>query len=210
MKDYKKLLANNKQWAEAAVKSDPEYFSRLEHIQSPDYLWIGCSDSRVPADKITGTNPGEIFVHRNIANMVVSTDMNLLAVLEYAVNHLKVKHIIVCGHYGCGGVKAAMSSHNFGIINKWIRHIKDVMTTHRSELDLLEDEGQKTNKLIELNVREQVINLAKTSIVQKAWKANKMPYLHGWVYDLHDGIINPVFEMGHEDYLDPLYRFDDL
>ena len=164
----------------------------------------------MPADKITGTNPGEIFVHRNIANMVIHTDVNLLAVLEFAVNHLKVKHIIVCGHYGCGGVKAAMTNNNFGIINKWIRSIKDVYRFHREEIDLLHDQNAKTNRLIELNVQEQVINLAKTSIIQKAWKNRQQPYLHGWVYDLHDGIIDPIFEMGPEDHLDPLYEFEDL
>jgi carbonic anhydrase len=210
MKDYLKLLENNKQWAADVVNADAEYFSRLEHLQTPEYLWIGCSDSRVPANEITGTNPGEIFVHRNIANMVVHTDMNLLAVLEYAVNHLKVKHIIVCGHYGCGGVKAAMTNHNFGIINKWIRNIKDVYRFHHDELNLISDEKVKTNRLIELNVIEQVKNLAKTSIVQKCWKYEQRPYLHGWVYDLHDGIIKSVFEMGYEDHLDPLYEFDDL
>jgi carbonic anhydrase len=210
MKDYLKLLENNKQWAADVVNADAEYFSRLEHLQTPEYLWIGCSDSRVPANEITGTNPGEIFVHRNIANMVVHTDMNLLAVLEYAVNHLKVKHIIVCGHYGCGGVKAAMTNHNFGIINKWIRNIKDVYRFHHDELSLISDEKVKVNRLIELNVIEQVKNLAKTSIVQKCWKYEQRPYLHGWVYDLHDGIIKSVFEMGYEDHLDPLYEFDDL
>lgn len=210
MKDYLKLIANNKKWAKEAVELDPEYFSRLEFIQNPEYLWIGCSDSRVPADKISGTNPGEIFVHRNIANMVVHTDINLLSVLEYAVVHLKVKHIIVCGHYGCGGVKAAMTNHNFGIINKWIRNIKDVYRMHQQELDKIVDENARTNKLIELNVIEQVNNLAKTSIIQKAWKTEQQPYLHGWVYDLHDGIINPIFELGPKDKLDPLYVFDDL
>jgi carbonic anhydrase len=210
MENYKKLLANNKQWAADAVKDDPDYFTRLEHIQNPDYLWIGCSDSRVPADKITGTNPGEIFVHRNIANMVVHTDINLLAVLEYAVYHLKVKHIIVCGHYGCGGVKSAMTNHNFGIINKWIRNIKDVYRIHSQEIEKLDQETDKINRMVELNVQEQVINLAKTSIIQKAWKERQMPSLHGWVYDLHDGLIKTVFEMGPDDFLDPLYRFDDL
>jgi len=210
MKDYLKLLENNKHWASESLAADPDFFSRLEHIQTPEYLWIGCSDSRVPADKITGTNPGEIFVHRNIANMVVHTDLNLLSVLEYAVNHLHVKHIIVCGHYGCGGVKAAMSNHNFGIINKWIRNIKDVYRTHREEVDQIDDETMRLNKLIELNVQEQVTNLAKTSIIQKAWKNNHLPYLHGWVYDLHDGIIKPVFEMGSNDKLDSIYEFDDL
>lgn len=210
MKAYQKLLENNKKWASEVVKNDPDFFTRLEHIQTPEYLWIGCSDSRVPADKITGTQPGEIFVHRNIANMVVHTDLNLLAVLDYAVNHLKVKHIIVCGHYGCGGVKAAMGNHNLGIINKWIRNIKDVYRIHRNEIDALQDEKDRLNKLIDLNVREQVINLAKTSIIQKAWKSEQRPFLHGWVYDLHDGFINPVFEMDFDSELDPIYVFDDL
>lgn len=210
MKDYRKLLQNNKEWASSVVKKDPDYFTRLEHIQHPEYLWIGCSDSRVPANEITGTKPGEIFVHRNIANMVVHTDMNLLAVLEYAVNHLKVKHIIVCGHYGCGGVKAAMTNHNFGIINKWIRNIKDVYRLHSDEINGLKNEKERTNRLIELNVQEQVINLAKTSIVQRCWQNEQRPYIHGWVYDLHDGIIKTVFEMSHESKLDPLYQFDDL
>jgi carbonic anhydrase len=207
---FERLLANNKNWAAEVVKEDPEYFHRLEHTQSPEFLWIGCSDSRVPADKITGTNPGEIFVHRNIANMVVNTDMNLLAVLEYAVVHLKVKHIIVCGHYGCGGVKAAMTTHNYGIINKWIRNIKDVYRYHRDEIDFKTKESEKLDRLIELNVEEQVMNLAKTSIVQKAWQDHQGPQLHGWVYGLEDGILNPICQMNHDDPMDPLYVFDNL
>jgi carbonic anhydrase len=210
MEKYKKLLENNKKWALEVVKEDPEFFTRLEKIQTPEFLWIGCSDSRVPADKITGTNPGEIFVHRNIANMVVHTDMNMLSVLEYAVNVLKVKHVIVCGHYGCGGVKAAMSQHSVGIINKWLRNIKDVYRYHRTEVDGLSEEKDRVNKLIELNVQEQVMNLAKTSIIQKAWKDRNGPDLHGWVYDLHDGMIKPVFEMLHGTHIDPLYEFDNL
>lgn len=210
MKAYQRLLENNKKWAAEVVKQDPEFFTRLEHLQTPEYLWIGCSDSRVPADKITATQPGEIFVHRNIANMVVHTDLNLLSVLDYAVNYLKVKHIIVCGHYGCGGVKAAMGNHNMGIINKWIRNIKDVYRIHREEIDVLTDEKERLNKLIELNVQEQVINLAKTSIIQKAWKNEQRPYLHGWVYDLHDGFIKPVCEMDFNSDLDSIYVFDDL
>jgi carbonic anhydrase len=210
MHSYEKLLSNNKAWAAAAITNDPEYFSRLSQVQTPEYLWIGCSDSRVPPNEITGTKPGELFIHRNIANMVVHTDLNLLAVLEYAVNHLKVKHIIVCGHYNCGGVKAAMTKHNFGIINKWIRNIKDVLRIHRNEIDHLQGDEVKLNRLIELNVVEQVTNLAKTSIIQKCWKEEQRPYLHGWVYGLDNGIIKPVFEMGHEDHLDPIYEFDDL
>jgi carbonic anhydrase len=210
LESYEVLLQNNKDWAASVVEADPEFFHRLANVQHPEFLWIGCSDSRVPADRITGTQPGEIFVHRNIANMVVHTDLNLLSVLEYAVNHLKVKHIIVCGHYNCGGVKAAMSQHNLGIINKWVRNIKDVYRIHRDEIDYQTKEGEKLNRLIELNVQEQVMNLAKTSIVQKAWKEEQRPYLHGWVYGLEDGLIKPVCEMGHADHIDPLYVFDDL
>ncbi|MBL7761244.1 MAG: carbonate dehydratase [Sediminibacterium sp.] len=210
MKSYEKLLLENKAWAQEKVADDPEYFSRLVNLQTPEFLWIGCSDSRVPANEITGTQPGEIFVHRNIANMVVNTDLNLLSVLSYAVETLKVKHIIVCGHYGCGGVKAAMTNHNLGIINKWLRNIKDVHRFHREEVDSIQDENKRVDRMIELNVMEQVMNLAKTSIIQKAWKHNNMPHLHGWVYDLHDGIINPVFEMAAGTHIDPIYEFDDL
>lgn len=211
MKSYEKLLLENKAWAAEKIHDDPEFFSRLEHIQTPEYLWIGCSDSRVPADRITGTQPGEIFVHRNIANMVVHTDLNLLSVLQYAVEVLKVKHIIVCGHYGCGGVKAAMSTKSFGIINKWLRNIKDVYRYHREELESLDAASDdRLNRLIELNVTEQVINLAKTSIIQKAWKEEQRPDLHGWVYGLNNGIIKPIFEMQAGTHIDPLYEFDNL
>jgi carbonic anhydrase len=210
MKTYEKLLLENKAWAGEKVMDDPEFFSRLEHLQTPEFLWVGCSDSRVPANEITGTQPGEIFVHRNIANMVVHTDLNLLSVLQYAVEVLKVKHIIVCGHYGCGGVKAAMSQHSYGIINKWLRNIKDVYRYHRSEIESLATEDEKVDKLVDLNVQEQVMNLAKTSIVQKAWKDRNAPHLHGWVYSLHDGLIKSVFEMEAGTHLDPLYEFDNL
>lgn len=210
MSSYDKLLLENKAWAKEQVQLDPEFFSRLQHIQTPEFLWIGCSDSRVPADKITGTQPGEIFVHRNIANMVVHTDLNLLSVLEYAVVYLKVKHVIVCGHYGCGGVKAAMGKHSLGIINKWLRNIKDVYRAHRNEVDALPSEEERANKLIELNVAEQIMNLAKTSIIQKAWKEEKRPSLHGWVYGLNDGIIKPVCEMEAGTHIDPLYEYDNL
>lgn len=210
MKAYEKLLLENKAWATEKVTDDPDYFNRLAHIQTPEFLWIGCSDSRVPANEITGTQPGEIFVHRNVANMVVHTDLNLLTVLEYAVHHLKVKHVIVCGHYGCGGVKASMTQHNFGIINKWLRNIKDVYRYHRDEIDNIKDEESRVNRMVELNVQEQVMNLAKTSIIQKAWKQNQFPHLHGWVYGLKDGLIKPVFEMPAGTHIDPLYEFDDL
>lgn len=210
MKAYEKLLLENKAWAAEKVNDDPEFFSRLAHLQTPEFLWIGCSDSRVPANEITGTQPGEIFVHRNIANMVVHTDLNLLSVLQYAVDVLKVKHIIVCGHYGCGGVKAALTQHSFGIINKWLRNIKDVYRFHQDEVDALKTEDEKVDRLIELNVKEQVMNLAKTSIVQKAWKNNHYPHLHGWVYGINNGIINPIFEMSAGSHLEPIYEFDNL
>src|SRR6476469_5125409 len=170
MHSYEKLLAHNKEWAADQVEKDPEYFNRLSKLQTPEFLWIGCSDSRVPADRITRTHPGEIFVHRNVANMVVHTDVNLLSVLDFAVNHLKVKHVIVCGHYGCGGVKAAMTNHNFNqVLNMWLRNIKDVYRLHRAELTAIADEEARTDRLVELNVREQVQHLAKTSIIQRAW-----------------------------------------
>ena len=207
---YDKLLLENKAWATQQVKKDPEFFSRLLDIQTPEFLWIGCSDSRVPADKITGTQPGEIFVHRNIANMVVHTDINLLSVLEYAVVVLKVKHIIVCGHYGCGGIRAAMENHSLGIINKWLRNIKDVYFKHREEINQEKNDEAKTNKLVELNVKEQILNLAKTSIIQKAWKYEQRPHLHGWVYGLNDGIIKPICEMEPGTKIDSLYEYDNL
>jgi carbonic anhydrase len=211
MKIYEKLLLENKAWAGEKVKVDPEYFSRLADIQKPDFLWIGCSDSRVPANEITNTQPGEIFVHRNIANLVVHTDVNLLSVLDYAVTHLKVKHVIVCGHYGCGGVKASMTNHDYNqVLNMWLRNIKDVNRMHRDELNAITDEQQKFDRLVELNVQEQVIHLAKTSIIQRAWKNEQRPHLHGWVYGLKDGLIKPVFEMSANTNIDSLYEYDDL
>jgi carbonic anhydrase len=211
MKPFDSLLNANKTWAADMVKIDPEYFNRLSHLQTPEYLWIGCSDSRVPANQITGTLPGEIFVHRNVANLVVNTDVNVLSVLDYAVNHLKVKHVIVCGHYGCGGIKAAITKKDFKpVLNMWLRNIKDVYRIHRSQLDLIFDEEKKTNRLVELNVMEQVFNLAKTSIIQRAWKNEQRPDLHGWVYGLKDGIIKPVYEMNAGTNLDDLYEYDDL
>jgi carbonic anhydrase len=210
MKSYERLLLENKAWATEEVREDPDFFKRLTEIQKPEFLWIGCSDSRVPADKITGTQPGEIFVHRNIANLVVHTDLNLLSVLQYSVEVLHVKHIIVCGHYGCGGVKAALTHHNYGIINKWLKNIKDVYRFNRDEIDQLPDEESQVNRLIELNVIEQVLNLAKTSIVQRSWKNLQAPDLHGWVYGLNDGLIKRLFEMPAGSDIDPIYQFDDL
>jgi len=188
----KNLLENNKNWVAKQLAIDPAYFDKLSNSQNPEYLWIGCSDSRVPANQITGTLPGDIFVHRNIANMVVHSDMNMLSVLSYAVEVLKVKHIIVCGHYGCGGVQAAMENKQFGLIDNWLRHIKDVYRYHHKELDAIEDKTQRARRFVEVNVMEQVHDLCKTSIVQNAWK-NKQPlHVHGWVYDIHDGIIKDL------------------
>lgn len=210
MKTYEKLLLENKAWAKEKVQEDPGYFERLVDIQQPEFLWIGCSDSRVPPNELTGTRPGEIFVHRNIANLVVHTDINLASVLEYSVNVLKVKHIIVCGHYGCGGVKTAMTRTSVGIINKWLRNIKDVYCMHREQLESIKDQREKENKMVELNVMEQVQNLAKMSIIQKSWKYDNYPYLHGWVYDLHDGIIKPVCEIAPGDPVDEFFQYDNL
>lgn len=211
MKPYEVLLQDNKRWAAERVADDPGFFDRLSNIQTPEFLWIGCSDSRVPANQITGTEPGEIFVHRNIANMVIHTDVNLLSVLEYAVTHLHVQHAIVCGHYGCGGIRAAMGNHDYRqVLNMWLRNIKDVYRHNRQELDAIADEDQRADRLTELNVMEQVQRLAKTSIIQKAWKYRGGPDLHGWVYGLKDGLIKPVYEMKAGSEVDPLYVFDDL
>ena len=191
-KSYNKLLENNKKWVADQMALDPGYFQKLANSQHPEYLWIGCSDSRVPANQITGTLPGDIFVHRNIANMVIHSDMNMLSVLSYAVEVLKVKHIIVCGHYGCGGVLAAMENKQFGLIDNWLRHIKDVYRLHFKELDALKDTKERANRLVELNVIEQVQDLGKTSIVQNAWKREQPLHLHGWVYDVKDGVIKDL------------------
>jgi carbonic anhydrase len=209
--DFKKLLENNKAWANLRVKEDPEFFRRLENLQKPEFLWIGCSDSRVPANQITDTQPGEIFVHRNIANVVVHTDVNLSAVLDYAVSILKVKHVIVCGHYGCGGVKAAMTHVDFKpILNKWLRNIKDVYRLYQEELDAIADEDARADRLVELNVKEQVMNLAKMSTIQRAWNNDDRPHLHGWAYGLKDGYINPILHLPPKSPIDPLYKYEDL
>ena len=189
---YNKLIENNKEWVNRNMAKDPEFFTRLADGQEPPLLWIGCSDSRVPANEIIGAAPGEVFVHRNIANMVIHTDISMLSVLDYAVNVLKVKHVIVCGHYGCGGVKAAMGNSHIGLIDNWIRHIKDVYRFHYEELDKIENEKERFNRFVELNVTEQVLDLAKTSIIQNAWKKEQQIHIHGWVYDIHDGLINDL------------------
>jgi carbonic anhydrase len=205
------LLLENKAWASDIKAADPEYFERLSHIQEPKFLWIGCSDSRVPADRITGTQPGEIFVHRNVANLVIHTDVNLLSVLDFAVSHLKVQHVIVCGHYGCGGIKAAMTNHDYKyVLNMWLRNVKDVYRIYSKELDAIADTEKRADRLTELNVKEQVMHLAKTSIIQRAWQNERRPQLHGWVYGLKDGLIKPVFEMDPGAEIDPIYAYDDL
>lgn len=211
MEIIKKVLQHNKDWAEQVAREEPQFFKDLAKVQKPEILWIGCSDSRVPADRITGTIPGEIFVHRNIANLVIHTDVNFLSVLDYAVRHLNVKHVIVCGHYGCGGVGAALSNHNVDLVlNMWLRQIKDVYMLYEEELSQIKDETQKARRLVELNVVEQVKHLAKTSIIQRAWKHEQLPHLHGWVYGLEDGKINPIYEMHPGDQLDPIYQYDDI
>lgn len=207
MDSYKRLLLANKAWIAEKLSVRPDYFVQMAKDQKPEFLWIGCSDSRVPAEEITGTQPGELFVHRNIANLVVYTDFNLLSVLQYAVDYLKVKHIIVCGHYGCGGVKAAMSPQRYGLLNKWLRSIKDVYFHHKEELSLL-DPVARTERLIELNVISQVHNLAKTSIIQRMWATEQQPTIHGWVYGLDSGQIKPLVKMDHTNKLDEIYQFD--
>ena len=192
MRVLKNLFDKNKNWAEGVKKTDPDFFHNLSKQQSPEYLWIGCSDSRVPANQSVDVMPGEIFVHRNIANVVVHTDLNCLSVLQYAVDVLKVKHVIVCGHYGCGGVKAAMENKEHGLIDNWLRHIKDVYRYHQEEIDALKDEKEKVNLLCEFNVREQVANVCHTTIVQGAWKAGQELSVHGWIYGIEDGLLKDL------------------
>ena len=204
---YKKIIDNNKKWVETQVAIDKEYFKDLAKGQQPPLLWIGCSDSRVPANEIIGAKPGEVFVHRNIANMVIHSDMNMLSVLDYAVNVLKVKHVIVCGHYGCGGVKAAMGNQSIGLIDNWIRHIKDVYRLHEDYLNSFEDEDERFNKFVEINAQEQVFDLAKTSIVQGAWRNGQDLTLHGWTYGLNSGYVTDLgVNMSSNSELDEVYR----
>lgn len=204
---FEELLEKNKTWVKDQINSDPEFFKRLEKGQQPPLLWIGCADSRVPANQIIGANPGEVFVHRNIANMVVHSDMNMLSVLDYAVNHLKVKHVMVCGHYGCGGVQAAMKNQSIGLIDNWIRHIKDVYRYHREELDSIENESERFDRFVELNVKEQVFDLAKTSIVQNAWNNKQELHLHGVVYGVGSGVIKDLnVNISNNSELDEVYQ----
>jgi carbonic anhydrase len=209
-KYYAKLLENNRRWVEASLARDPQFFERLAQGQQPPVLWIGCSDSRVPANEITGTSGGEIFVHRNIANQVITTDFNCLSVLQYAISVLKVEHIIVCGHYGCGGVQAALSRENSGmmIANKWLLHIKDIYRLHQAELESLPPE-QMFRRMIQFNIIEQVNNLAHTSMIQTAWKERKGPTLHGWVYGLENGQIEELITLDYNAPIETIYRFTD-
>lgn len=198
MEQIKRLLLQNKAWVEQKNQDDKDFFKRNAKAQTPMFLWIGCSDSRVPANEVTATDPGEIFVHRNIANMVVHTDMSMLSVLDYAVNVLKVPHVILCGHYGCGGVRASMGQKQYGLIDNWIRHIKDVYAHHHKELHAIQDPQQREDRFIELNVIEQVYNLSQTSIIQNAWAERHLPYVHGWVYNLETGLINDLHVTMHD------------
>jgi carbonic anhydrase len=208
MESYKRLLMANKAWVQEKLNLSPNFFHDLAREQKPEFLWIGCSDSRVPAEEVTGTQPGEIFTHRNIANLVNHTDFNLLSVLTFAVDYLKVKHIIVCGHYGCGGVRAALSSHQYGVLDEWLRQIKDVYHVNR---DLIEAAGSfdtKADKLVELNIYQQIKNLMKNHVIQRAWHEERRPVLHGWVYGLDDGLIKNLYKVEPGSPIDDIYRFD--
>ncbi|MDE0871758.1 MAG: carbonate dehydratase [Flavobacteriales bacterium] len=205
----KDLLNGNVSWVKNTLKRDPEFFNKLSMGQSPNFLWVGCADSRVPATEITDALPGSIFVQRNIANMVIHTDSNLLSVVNYAVKVLKVKHIIVCGHYGCGGVQAAMSNQNFGFLDNWLMHIKDVYRLHQDELDGIQDEQKRFDRYVELNVLEQVGNLAKVSFIQEEWEEGEFPQIHGWVYSLKDGLLKDLdISMNSNAKLDNVYRYN--
>lgn len=209
MNRYDQMLLENKAWVQEMLESNADFFKDLSKTQTPQFLWIGCSDSRVSPSEITQTSPGEIFIHRNVANLVVHTDFNLLSVLQYAVEVLEIEHVIVCGHYGCGGVHAALSNKSYGMIDIWLRHIKDAYCLHKEEVDSEPDELARANKLVEINVKQQLQNLAKTTIIQKAWKASKRPHLHGWVFDMGNGIIKPMLELApHETNDDPIYTYD--
>jgi carbonic anhydrase len=208
---YEQLFENNRGWTARQLASDPEYFHRLAEGQAPKFLFIGCSDSRVNANEITGTGTGEMFIHRNIANLVVHTDMNLMSVLQFAIEVLRVEHVIVCGHYGCGGVRAAVDNRYHGLIDKWLRTIKDVYRLYQPELDAIDDAEQRHRKLVELNVREQVYKLCSTSFVQRAWRDERRLHVHGWVYDIYDGVLRDLQVDPDRDYSGAgIYRYDDL
>lgn len=192
MNIYQQVFENNKKWVESKLADDAEFFEKLAKGQSPDFLYIGCADSRVPANEIMGLEPGDVFVHRNVANVVNSIDMNVHSVIQYAVEALKVKHIVVCGHYGCGGVQAAMQPKDMGLLNGWLRNVRDVYRLHQNQLDAIEKESDRFNKLVELNVQEQCINVIKTAFVQKAYNQTGFPTVHGWVYDLKNGYLKDL------------------
>jgi carbonic anhydrase len=203
----KQLFANNRRWAERMTAEDPEFFSKLARQQTPQYLWIGCSDSRVPANQIVGLLPGELFVHRNVANVVIHTDLNCLSVLQYAVDVLRVHHIMVTGHYGCGGVRAAMGNTELGLIDNWLRSIKDVYQVHRDALDAIDDEARRLDRLCELNVVQQVANVCHTTIVQNAWRRGAELSVHGFIYDIQDGLLRDLgFAVRAIDQIPPIYR----
>jgi carbonic anhydrase len=209
MRTLPHLLENNRRWAEQRSRQDPDFFPRLARQQTPEYLWIGCADSRVPANEIIGLDPGEVFVHRNIANVVVHTDLNCLSVLQYAVEVLKVKHVIVCGHYGCGGVMTAMRNQPFGLIDNWLRNIKDIYTRHDEELAALSSEQARCDKLCELNVAHQVANVCHTTIVQAAWQRGQPLAVHGWIYSLHDGLLRELYpSIAQPEQIPALYRMN--
>jgi carbonic anhydrase len=209
MEHIEKLLLQNKAWVEQKNQEDADFFKRSAKSQKPRFLWIGCSDSRVPANEITATDPGEIFVHRNIANMVIHTDMSMLSVLDYAVNVLEVPHVILCGHYGCGGVRASMGQKQFGLIDNWIRHIKDVYSLHQKELEVIRDPEERENRFTEFNVIEQVYNLSQTSIIQNSWATRHAPFVHGWVYDLRSGLIKDLnVSMNDNSTMMEVYKFE--
>lgn len=210
MKSFEKLLLENKAWAEEKKVAEPDYFERMAADQNPEFLWIGCSDSRVPADIIVNAEPGAIFAHRNIANQVIATDFNSLSVIQYAVQVLEVEHIIVCGHYNCGGVRAAMEKQrsDLSLVNKWLMHIKDVYRLHKAEIEAITDCRKKFDRLVELNIIEQVHNLSHTSIVQSAWRRRASPTLHGWVYALEDGVLQQLITLEPGAKIDPIYEHD--
>jgi len=211
MKAFERLLLENKAWAEDKSLKEPGFFDRMAETHKPEFLWIGCSDSRVPAEIIVNAQPGEMFVHRNIANQVITTDFNSLSVLQYAVDVLKVSDVIVCGHYNCGGIQAALKKQSPDLIitNKWLKHIKDLYRLHQSELEALATENERVNRLVELNVIEQVYNLAHTSLIQQAWKRGRQPTLHGWIYGLQDGVIKQLINLPAGSLINSIYEYAD-
>ena len=204
------VFQRNREWAEKQRARDPAFFANLERGQNPTYLWIGCSDSRIPAEEITGLGPGEVFVHRNIANLVVNADLNVMSVINYAVRHLKVKHVVVCGHYGCGGVKAAMTPRDYGLLNPWLRNIRDVYRLHEAELDAIaDDEDARYDRLVELSVVEQCRNVIKTAAVQQSYERGHFPIVHGWVFNFKDGLLKDL-KIDHEAMLHSIQKIYNL